>query len=162
MRMGRDGFILRETVVEYHQTLKLFAHELHTLGIEKPVGMPDDTSVTLYGGNAVIFDEYGHVKYNIGKSILDAKRQTARVAYLWQQGAFDPGATKARGFARLHQKRHAQAGSGAGHRPPLNRTAASALPKSRRGQEPPADVRWFINQSRQIRDEAQYEDEDRG
>jgi hypothetical protein len=162
MRMGRDGFVLRETVVEYHQTLKLFAHELHTLGIEKPEGMPDDTSVTLYGGNAVIFDEYGHVKYNIGKSILDAKRQTARVAYLWQQGAFDPGATKARGFARLHQKRHAQAGPGTRDHPPLKRTAATALPGSSRGKEPPADVRWFINQSRQIRDEAQAEDGDRG
>jgi len=162
MRLGRDGFILRETVVEYHQTLKLFAHELHTLDIEKPISMPDDTSVTLYGGNAVIFDEYGHVKYNIGKSILDAKRQTARIAYLWQQGAFDPGATKARGFARLHQKRHAQAGSGAYDRPPLNRTSATALPRSSRGKEPPADVRWFISQSRQIRDEAQDEDEDSG
>jgi len=143
MRMGRDGFILRETVVEYHQTLKLFAHELHTLGIEKPAGMPDDTSVTLYGGNAVIFDEYGHVKYNIGKSILDAERQTARLAYLWQQGAFDPGATKSRGFARLHRRRNA----GAGDPPPLHRPAAPAQ------GEPPADVRWFINQSRQIRDE---------
>jgi hypothetical protein len=162
MRMGRDGFILRETVVEYHQTLKLFAHELHTLGIERPAGMPNDTSVTLYGGNAVIFDEYGHVKYNIGKSILDANRQTARVAYLWQQGAFDPGATKARGFARLHQKRHAQAGPGTRDHPPLKRTAATALPGSSRGKEPPADVRWFINQSRQIRDEAQAEDGDRG
>ena len=143
MRIGRDGFILRETVVEYHQTLKLFARELHTLDIEKPAGMPDDTSVTLYGGNAVIFDEYGHVKYNIGKSILDAQRQTARVAYLWQQGAFDPGATKSRGFARLHRRRNTDAME----RAPLKRPTVPAQ------GEPPADVRWFINQSRQIRDE---------
>jgi len=155
--MGRDGFILRETVVEYHQTLKLFARELHTLGIEKPQGMPDDTSVTLYGGNAVIFDEYGHVKYNIGKSILDAKRQSARVAYLWNQGAFQPGSSKARGFARLHQRR-----SGVGQRPPLDRKMKTALPKASRGKEPPADVRWFISQSRQIREEAQADADDRG
>jgi hypothetical protein len=157
MKMGRDGFILRETVVEYHQTLKLFARELHTLGIEKPQGMPDDTSVTLYGGNAVIFDEYGHVKYNIGKSILDAERQSARVAYLWKQGAFEPGASKARGFARLHQRR-----SGVGQRPPLDRKLRTALPQVSRRKEPPADVRWFINQSRQIRDEAQADADDRG
>jgi hypothetical protein len=157
MRMGRDGFILRESVVEYHQTLKLFAHELHSLGIEKPQGMPDDISVTLYGGNAVIFDEYGHVKYNIGKSILDAKRQTARIACLWKQGAFEPGASKARGFARLHQRR-----SSVGRRPPLARKVGTALPKVSRGKEPPADVRWFINQSRQIRDEAQAGADDRG
>jgi hypothetical protein len=157
MRMGRDGFILRETVVEYHQTLKLYARELHTLGIEKPQGMPDDTSVTLYGGNAVVFDEYGHVKYNIGKSILDAKRQSARLAYLWKQGAFQPGASKARGFARLHQRR-----SSVGQRPPLDRKVRTALPKSSRGKKPPANVRWFISQSRQIRDEAQADADDRG
>jgi hypothetical protein len=105
-RTGRDGFTLRETVVEYHQSLKLFARELSTLQIAKPDDMPDDTKVTLYGGNAVIFDEYGHVKYNIGKSILDAKRQTARLNYLWRQGAFDPGASKARAFSRLHLRRN--------------------------------------------------------
>lgn len=74
------------TVVEYHQPLKLFARELHTLGVEKPDRMPDDMSVTLYGGNAVIFDEYGHVKYNIGKSILDVQRQSARLEYSWKRG----------------------------------------------------------------------------
>jgi hypothetical protein len=105
-RTGRDGFTLRETVVEYHQSLKLFARELNTLQITKPDDMPDDTKVTLYGGNAVIFDEYGHVKYNIGKSILDAKRQTARLNYLWRQGAYDAGASKARAFSRLHLRRN--------------------------------------------------------
>jgi hypothetical protein len=154
MRMGRDGFILRETVVEYHQTLKLFAHELHTLGVTKPDGMPDDTSVTLYGGNAVIFDEYGHVKYNIGKSILDAARQTARLDYLWKGGAFDRGANKARAFACLHEKRSERfAAPAAAERPPLKREAAAALPKVSAAGDPPADVRWFINQSRALHDE---------
>ena len=104
-RTGRDGVTLRETVVEYHQSLKLLAGELNTLDIAKPDGMPDDTAVTLYGGNAVIFDEYGHVKYNIGKSILDAERQTHRLDYLWRHGAFDAGATKARTFSLLHLRR---------------------------------------------------------
>ena len=105
-RMGRDGFTLRETVVEYHQSLILFACELHTLKIKQPEGMPDDTKVTLYGGNAVIFDEYGHVKYNIGKSIMDVTRQTQRLNYLWRQGAYDKGASKARAFSRLHLRRN--------------------------------------------------------
>jgi hypothetical protein len=104
-RIGRDGFILRETVAEYHQTLKLYARELRTLGIDAPADMPPTTEVSLYGGNAVIFDEYGHVKYNIGKSILDSDRQTQRLAYLWAHGAFSPGASKDRSFARLHAKR---------------------------------------------------------
>ncbi len=158
VRTGRDGFTLRETVVEYHQTLKLSARELNTLRITKPEGMPDDTTVTLYGGNAVIFDEYGHVKYNIGKSILDAKRQTARLDYLWRQGAFDPGATKARAFSRLHLRR--KAGSyrsdppdarPAAHKPAMSLlTARALLPKLTHPTEPPAGARWFISQSRQI------------
>jgi hypothetical protein len=105
-RVGRDGFTLRETVVEYHQSLKLFARELSALKIGQPEDMPDDTKVTLYGGNAVIFDEYGQVKYNIGKSIMDVDRQTRRLSYLWGQGAFDKGASKGRAFSRLHLRRN--------------------------------------------------------
>jgi hypothetical protein len=157
VRTGRDGFTLRETVVEYHQTLKLSARELDTLNIVKPDGMPDDTTVTLYGGNAVIFDEYGHVKYNIGKSILDARRQTVRLDYLWRQGAFDPGATKARAFSRLHLRRNAiwhrsvpPDERPAAHKPAKTPEAARALLPVTHPTEPPAGARWFISQSRQI------------
>lgn len=106
IRRGRDGFILRETVVEYHQQLKLFARELSRLRIKRPNSMPPDTEVPLYGGNAVIFDEYGHVKYNIGKSIMDRARQSARLQYLWDHGAFSPGSSKDRAFSRLHVRRN--------------------------------------------------------
>jgi hypothetical protein len=106
IRTGRDGFILRETVAEYHQQLKLFGRELSRLHIKRPNGMPPDTEVTLYGGNAVIFDEYGHVKYNIGKSIMDRARQSARLQYLWDHGAFAPGSSKDRAFSRLHVRRN--------------------------------------------------------
>ena len=67
--------------------------------------MPADTEVTLYGGNAVIFDEYGHVKYNIGKTIMDTERQNKRLDYLWENGAFAKGASKMRAFSRIHLKR---------------------------------------------------------
>ncbi len=105
IRIGRDGFMLRETVAEYHQTLKLYAGELSELDIGKPEDMPDDKEVVLYGGNTVIFDEYGHVKYSIGKSIMDAARQTRRLSYLWSHGGFDAGSGKDRAFARLHVRR---------------------------------------------------------
>jgi hypothetical protein len=109
VRVGRDGFVLRETAVEYHQQLKIFARELHTLEIRKPNGMPGSTEVTLYGGNAVIFDEYGHVKYNIGNAIVrdegSRHRQSDRLQYLWEQGAFGRGASKMRAFARMHRLR---------------------------------------------------------
>lgn len=110
VRTGRDGFVLRETVVEYHQQLKVFARELAKLNIRKPDGMPDDMEVPLYGGNAVIFDEYGHVKYNIGNSILSStdkhqQRQTNRLQYLWDHGGFTAGASKLRAFANTHRLR---------------------------------------------------------
>jgi hypothetical protein len=109
VRIGRDGFVLRETVVEYHQQLKVFARELAKLGIRKPDGMPDSTEVPLYGGNAVIFDEYGHVKYSIGNGIISSdkkqERQTKRLQYLWDHGGFSPGASKMRAFAHTHRLR---------------------------------------------------------
>ncbi|MBV9508448.1 MAG: hypothetical protein JO323_25960, partial [Acidobacteriia bacterium] len=110
-RTGRDGFVLRETVAEFHQQLSVFARELGSLGVEKPPAMPGDTPVILYGGNAVIFDDYGHVKYNIGNAVIDPARpavqdrQSKRLAYLWEHGAFDRGAGKLRALSRLHLRR---------------------------------------------------------
>jgi hypothetical protein len=102
IRTGRDGFTLRETVAEYVQQLTITARELRGMGIAKPIGMPDETEVTLYGGNAVIFDEYGHVKYSIGNSIMDLKRQSARLNSLWLRGSYDEGAGKMLAFSRMH------------------------------------------------------------
>ena len=111
VRLGRDGFTLRETVAEFHQQLKISARELASLGVAKPRAMPGDTPVTLYGGNAVIFDEYGRVKYNVGNAIMDPsrpkvqERQSQRLAYLWDHGAFERGAGKARALSRMHVRR---------------------------------------------------------
>ena len=111
VRTGHDGFVVRETAAEYHQQLTVLARELRSLGVARPAGMPLDTPVTIYGGNAVIFDQYGRVKYNIGNSILDAarpevqERQSKRLAYRWEHGAFDGGADKLRAFSRIHARR---------------------------------------------------------
>lgn len=105
VRTGRDGFVLRETVVEYHQRLEVEARELAELGVKKPDGMPDQTKVTLFGGNALVFDEYGLVKYNIGNSILNTERQSERLSYLWRAGYFRKGSKKLQAFARLHRMR---------------------------------------------------------
>ena len=108
VRTGRDGFILRETVVEYVQQVTLLARELGRRGIQAPEGMPGNTEVTLYGGNALIFDEYGHVKYNIGTSVLDParesvqKKQSDRLAYLWRAGAFSGQSSAMSPFRQIH------------------------------------------------------------
>ncbi len=101
VRSGADGFVLHETVVEYLQLIRLRAAELKTLGIRRPRGMPGLQEVTLYGGNAVIFDQFGRVKYNIGNSLFNTRRQQARLDFLWEGGSF----AGARPFSSLHRHR---------------------------------------------------------
>jgi hypothetical protein len=111
VRIGRDGFVLRETVVEYHQRLELAARELGAIGVKKPEEMPDGTPVVLFGGNAVVFDEYGHLKYNIGNSIINNAQpelQSNRLDYLWRHGYFRKGASKLQAFSRMHRIRGSQ------------------------------------------------------
>ncbi|HWB84699.1 MAG TPA: hypothetical protein VG675_11210 [Bryobacteraceae bacterium] len=100
-RVGSDGFLLRETVAVYTQQIRLEAHELHQLGIRKPSDMPDDLSLSVYGGGTLIFDESGRLKYHVRNRLGNARRQNPRLQYLWKQGAL--GGKKS--FAALHLER---------------------------------------------------------
>lgn len=104
-RVSGDGFVLRETVVEYYQLLDLRAGELATVGVKKPGGMDSGLPVRLQGGGTILFDEFGHVKYHIGTN-LRSTRQSQRIERLWQRDALRPhGARRARRFALLHLDR---------------------------------------------------------
>jgi hypothetical protein len=105
IRVANDGFILHETVVEYLQLLKIRASELRRLEIERPPGMPPSQEVTLYGGNAMVFDQYGRLKYNIGNSIFHARRQTRRLDALWRSGYFSQKSPRGLRFAAMHRDR---------------------------------------------------------
>ena len=96
-RIAPDGFLLRETVAEYVQTIKLRAAELRKLKIRTPSGMPPGHEVTLYGGGALIFDEFGQLKFHARNRIDNARRQTARLSYMWEQPHRD--------FAEIHRLR---------------------------------------------------------
>lgn len=103
VRIGPDGFVLRETVAEYVQILTLAAGELkRVLGINPPEGLPDWRRVRIYGGGALVFDEYGQLKHQIANRIEDPKRQQARLEYLYEAGFFDEKPDSASPFARLH------------------------------------------------------------
>lgn len=104
MRVGRDGFVLRETVCEYVQTLETLASELADLGIRKPRAMPAGQKVRLYGGGVLIFDEYGRVKYHVYNK-FKSRRQTTRLQYLWSYGFFTPAAAARLRFSSLHRQR---------------------------------------------------------
>lgn len=105
-RIGPDGFILRETVAEYVQIMTLEVGELkQTLDIDPPANMPKWRRVRIFGGGALIFNEYGQLKYQIRNRIEDAARQTSRLAYLWNDGFFDQPVDEKSRFMELHLAR---------------------------------------------------------
>ena len=107
IRIGADGFALRETVVEYFQLLDINGRRLKGLGLRKPAGMKDSTPVRLLGGGTLIFDDYGNLKFHVGSGVL-SRRQNQRLRSLWAQGQTglpDPGA--GRRFEQMHWLRAA-------------------------------------------------------
>jgi hypothetical protein len=103
VRIGPDGFMLRETVAEYVQVLKIQARELKALGLTKPEEMGDDLELFLYGGGALIFDEYGQVKFHISNRVR-GRKQNERLKFLFDQGFFAGKSLQVR-FSSLHRLR---------------------------------------------------------
>lgn len=91
IRVAPDGFVLRETVCEYKQSIELEAKNLSQLHkeMQKPKGMPDNTLVRINGGGVLVFDDFGKLKYHIAAGINDAQRQNQRLEYLWKTGLKD-------------------------------------------------------------------------
>jgi hypothetical protein len=95
IRISSDGFVLRETVAEYVQILNVHACELESLPWEqptyphrrtsrlkdplKPVDMPGELALRLYGGGALIFSDRGELKYHVRSKILNSARQRERL-----------------------------------------------------------------------------------
>lgn len=105
-RIGPDGFILRETVAEYIQILTLRADELkQTLKIDPPEDLPGWYRLRLYGGGALVFDEYGQVKFNIRNPLDDPRRQQERLNHLSEAGYFDRPLDNKSHFDSLHLRR---------------------------------------------------------
>ena len=91
--------------------MTLRASELKAaLNIKPPPDLPETMRIRIYGGGALIFDEYGQLKYKIANRIEDSKRQTDRLKFLWESGALDSD-LKAAGlrFAQLHRARMSRA-----------------------------------------------------
>jgi hypothetical protein len=108
-----DGFTLHETVAEYVQIRRLRADELKLVKVRPPDGMPADADVTLYGGGALVFDEFGRLKYHVDKPV-GGEDQSAQLDRRWKSGAFETDRRRVRRFAALHLRR--AAGSAAARR----------------------------------------------
>lgn len=119
IRIAPDGFVLKETVSEYRQCIDLEAGQLSSVckGMKKPAKMPNNTSVRLNGGGALIFNEFGHLKYHVHSRIDNPKRQNPRMDYLWRNGikdrygryGFSDGSPRGRRFALMHERRDGMA-----------------------------------------------------
>jgi hypothetical protein len=107
IRVSPDGFVLRETVVEYFQLLDINGRRLKGLGLRKPAGMRDSTPVRLLGGGTLIFDDYGNLKFHVGSGIL-SQRQNQRLRSLWAHGQTGlPDQSAVRRFEQMHRLRAA-------------------------------------------------------
>jgi hypothetical protein len=88
IRVGPDGFVVAETVVRYFQELECTAAELLDLAAQErakfglPNGIDAAQPIRICGGGALIFDQFGRVKYHQHKRILDFDRQQKRLDYL--------------------------------------------------------------------------------
>lgn len=105
-RTGPAGFILRETVAEYYQLLKVASKaDLEKLGVKVPDFMTDETRVDIIGGGTLIFDEFGRLKFHIHNRIGNKFSQHERLVSLWQHGELSKPNAGHRRFADLHRRR---------------------------------------------------------
>lgn len=91
LRVAPDGFVLKETICEYTQTIEIEAKNLSQINkkILKPLGMDDNSLIKMHGGGVLIFDDFGQLKYHIATRIDDPDRQNPRLEYLWKIGQKD-------------------------------------------------------------------------
>jgi hypothetical protein len=105
LRIGPDGFAVRETVAEYVEMVTLQAEELGNFNISPPKGMDAKFEVTLYGGATLIFDEYGRLKYHIRRRVFSEK-QTEKLQELWDNGYFSSDRSlRKTAFSQMHKNR---------------------------------------------------------
>lgn len=109
-RVGPDGLFVTEILADYTQRLKTAASTLPP-GITAPEGMDPNATVELWGGGVLVFDQFGRFRLHQRKPILDVKRQTERIKYLYELGLRDrsgdygssDGVSESRPFAMLHE-----------------------------------------------------------
>lgn len=107
VRVGPDGFFLKETVCEYTMRANIFASELTTVcGIEqRPEGMKTTEYMTVYGAGVLVFDQYGQIKFHIQRPLKDKAWQQRRIDYLWSKGYIGGSSSNGNQFAEMHRAR---------------------------------------------------------
>ncbi|MCV3211110.1 hypothetical protein OHD62_31080 [Mesorhizobium sp. YC-39] len=108
LRIDPDGIPFRETICQYIQLGHFFGSELMAICKINPLpdGFTTKSSVDLFGGGVVVFDQYGRVKYHIGNELIGESRQKRRLEYLRDTGQLRaPRGDERNRFANLHLAR---------------------------------------------------------
>ncbi len=119
VRVGPDGFVVREVVVTCSQLLEGPASEMEKVAKANPGrgtlvlhdGVDRSTPIRIRGAGMIIFDQFGRPKYHQPKHLLDWDRQSRRLRYLVRQGRSDTsgrygyseGAPSGQRFADAHR-----------------------------------------------------------
>jgi hypothetical protein len=106
LRIGPDGFALRETVAQFYQVLRLKAGELEARWKRRrPPGLSKDDVLPIYGGGTLIFDEHGRLKFYVHNSLENKDRQMPRLEHLIARGVLPARGPRERNFSRVHRLR---------------------------------------------------------
>ena len=94
VRIGPNGFVVSEWLVDYVQELILSVGELQDFGggpkkFYVPEGVPLKTQMKIWGGGTLVFDEFGGLKYHQFKELDDWERQQRRLDFLVRHGRWD-------------------------------------------------------------------------
>lgn len=113
VRVGPDGLVVAEVVADYVQSVEMTAAELRgqTVDFELPPQVKPQDSLKIWGGGAVVFDQFGRAKFHQTKPIWDWGRQERRLKYLVakemrdqsERFGFSVPARKGQRFALLHK-----------------------------------------------------------
>lgn len=117
LRIGPEGFLLRETICEYVSRANIFGAELKVVcNVDpRPPGVNSNTALTVYGAGTLVFDQYGQLKYHIARQMNDGQWQRKRLEYLVGKPLDDSEIGNA--FANLHRMRaHCTSCDGIGKR----------------------------------------------
>lgn len=95
IRVGPDGFVTQETVVTYIQHVRGTIADLEVLShnpamrygdttatLQIPPDIDVGTNLDMWGGGALIFDQFGRPKWHQHKPLLDWQRQSQRLEHL--------------------------------------------------------------------------------
>lgn len=106
VRIGPEGMLLSETIVEYVQSAKMTGTALTRCGFGRPRQLSANAQADLYGGGTLIFDIRGQLKYHIPQYIDNRERQTDLLRYVWEQGLVRANGQRINAsFASLHELR---------------------------------------------------------